>query len=454
MKTPAAHVRAMPFYQKWLILGILIGIAAGIGALIFYFLLDFVQTLFLTDFVGMTIPSAVGDYGAGGLSFSPGTWYLIPLSLIIGGLVSGFFVYRFAPDAAGHGTDSAINSFHNKKGKISRSVPIIKTIASAFTIGSGGSAGREGPASQISAGIGSWMADVFRLDDKERRIALLAGLGAGIGTIFKAPIGGAILAMEIPYKGDFESAVIFPAIVASAVGYSIFGSVVGFQPIFGYYLGVFAIGSLPLYAILGAVTGIMAIFYIKAFYAIDDNFKKLGISNYFKPALGALVVGIIAIAFPEVLATGYGWIQLMINGSFSAFPTFGLPILFLLIMLVFAKIFATSLTIGSGGSGGVFGPGMFIGATIGAVVGLVLHLGFPALVPSIAPFVIIGMLAFFGGAAKVPIAMLLVVTEMTGSLQILPAAMIAVAISYLVSGKYTIYKSQIPERKEKLVVRT
>ncbi len=441
----------MSFYQKWLVLGVLIGIAAGIGALIFYTLLNFVQTVFLTDFVGMTLPSAVGDYGGGAASFSLGNWYLIPLSLVIGGLLAGFFVYKFAPETEGHGTDAAINSFHNKKGKISREVPIIKTIASALTIGSGGSAGREGPTAQISAGIGSWLADVFGLSDKERRIALLVGLGAGIGTIFKAPIGGAILAMELPYKGDFEAKAIFPAVVASAVGYSIFGSVVGFQPLFGYYLGTFVVASLPLYVILGVVTGLMAILYVKTFYTINDKFKKLGISNYLKPALGAFVVGLVAIAFPEILSTGYGWIQLMINGSFAAFPTYGLPIIFLLIMLPFAKILVTSLTIGSGGSGGVFGPGMFIGATIGTVVGILMHLAFPVLAPSIAPFVIIGMLAFFGGAAKVPIAMLLMVTEMTGSLQILPAAMIALVISYVVSGKYTIYKSQLPERRERLV---
>ncbi|MDE1859176.1 MAG: chloride channel protein, partial [Candidatus Micrarchaeota archaeon] len=218
------------------------------------------------------------------------------------------------------------------------------------------------------------------------------------------------------------------------------------------YLGTFIVASLPLYVILGIVTGLMAILYIKTFYAVSDKFKKLGISNYFKPAIGAFVVGLVAIAFPEILSTGYGWVQLMINGNFASFPTYGLPLLFLLIMLPFAKIFVTSLTIGSGGSGGVFGPGMFIGATIGAVVGVLLHLVFPTLAPSIAPFVIIGMLAFFGGAAKVPIAMLLMVTEMTGSLQILPAAMIALAVSYLVSGKHTIYKSQIPERRERLVV--
>ncbi len=435
----------MEYFEKWLILGIIIGIAAGIGAIIFYYLIIYVQSLFLGGIVGMTVPTASGE---GSRGFVQGNFLLVPVSIILGGLLSGFLVYKFAPEAEGHGTDAIINSFHNKNGEIRRRVPIVKTISSAITIGSGGSAGREGPTAQIASGIGAFLADLLKLTKEEKRIAILVGAGAGIGTIFKAPIGGALLAVEVPYKRDFETSALFPAIVASAVGYSIFGSIVGFQPIFGYYLGVFNPLNLPLYAVLGIGTGIFAIIYVKFFYYIHDKFKSFKISNYYKPAIGAVIVGIIAILFPEIMSVGYGWVQFMVNGSISSFPTFGLPILLILVLLPFAKIVATTFSIGTGGSGGVFAPGIFVGASVGLLFGMLFHMIFPGMVPLVAPFVIVGMLALMGGAGKIPISVLLMITEMTGSLQLLPAAMIAVSMSYLISGQSTIYRSQVATRKE------
>ncbi|MCL5413132.1 MAG: chloride channel protein, partial [Candidatus Marsarchaeota archaeon] len=188
--------------------------------------------------------------------------------------------------------------------------------------------------------------------------------------------------------------------------------------------------------------------YIKFFYYIHDKFKSFKISNYYKPAVGAVIVGTIAILFPEIMSVGYGWVQFMVNGSISSFPTFGLPTLLILVLLPFAKIVATSFSIGTGGSGGVFAPGIFVGASVGLLFGMLFHMIFPSLVTSVAPFVIVGMLALMGGAGKIPISVLLMITEMTGSLQLLPAAMIAVSMSYLISGQSTIYRSQVATRKE------
>lgn len=439
-------VNALPYYQKWLVMGILIGIAAGIGAIIFYFALQYTSNLFLTDFVGTTVPNPVGEGGVAGYTYYTAYYYLIPVAAVIGGLIAGIIIYTFAPESEGHGTDTAISAFHNNDGKILRRTPIVKTIASAITIGSGGSGGREGPTALIAAGIGSWISDVFKLSDRDRRIAVLVGIGAGIGTIFKAPMGGAILAIEVPYLADFETGAIFPAVIASAVGYTIFGSMVGFQPLFGYYIGTFDPSRLPLYALLGLITGLAAIAYVKTFYKLTDRFKSMKIPNHFKPAIGGLTTGLIGLLFPEVLATGYGWVQILINGSFNLLPTFGLPLLAILILLPIAKMVATSFSIGSGGSGGVFGPGMVIGASIGAAAGFVFHALVPSLAPNVAPFVIVGMLAFFGAAGKVPISVLIMITEMTGSLQLLPAAMTAVVFSYVVSGQKSIYRSQRPHR--------
>jgi len=438
-------IRNLEYFRKWLILGIFIGIAAGIGALIFYYLIIYAQSLFLGNIAGMQPPTPTGE---GGLPYVPGNDLLVPVSILLGGLLSGLLVYKFAPEAEGHGTDAMIDTFHNKNGKIRRRVPLVKAIASAITIGSGGSAGREGPTAQIAAGIGSWLSDAFKLDDRDRRIAVLVGTGAGIGTIFKAPIGGALLAVEVPYMRDFETGALFPAIVASAVGYSIFGSIVGFQPIFGYYLGAFNPFNFPFFAVLGVASGIFVIFYVKVFYRIRNAFRSLKISNYYKPMIGALFVGLIAMLFPEIVGVGYGWVQVFSAGNFQSLPALGMPLLLVLILLPFAKVFATSFTVGSGGSGGVFAPGIFIGASLGLVFGLLFNYISPTLAVSVTPFVIVGALAFMGAAGKVPVSVLLMVTEMTGSLQLLPAAMVAVALSYLVSGKSTIYESQVPTRMD------
>ncbi|GGP20880.1 chloride channel protein [Thermocladium modestius] len=443
------RLNSLPYLEKWLVLGVILGIVAGLSSLTFYFAIKAMEYVFLTHLVGMSIPRPLGEGGSLDFLFRAGRYYLIPVSMVIGGAISGLLVYTFAPEAEGHGTDAAISAFHYRQGKVRWRVIPVKLIASAVTIGSGGSAGREGPTAQLSAGIGSMMADLLGLSPEDRRKAVAVGIGAGIGTIFKTPIGGAILAAEILYRRDLETDVIYPSIIAAAVGYSIFGSVVGFTPIFGNYLGAFNPFRLPLYAVLGLVAGGVGLLYIKSFYGIQRAFRKAALSPYLKPVIGGAGAGLIALLAPEVMATGYGWINLLEYERLGEIVSItAVPIVVLLLLLPFLKILATDLTIGSGGSGGVFAPGMFIGAFLGGDLGLLFHYLFPQLVPSIAPFVIVGMISLFGGAAKAPLSVLIMVTEMTGSLQLLPGAMIAVAISYIVTGNNSIYSSQVPTRRE------
>ncbi|BBG24814.1 Voltage-gated ClC-type chloride channel ClcB [Sulfuracidifex tepidarius] len=436
------------YFEKWFILGAIVGVVAGLAATTFYELLHLMEFIFLFKFIGMSYPRPLGEGGTLSFVFNKGHYYLIPFSIAIGGAISGFIVYTFAPEAEGHGTDAAIRAYHDYQGKMRWVVVPVKVIASAVTIGSGGSAGREGPTAQFSAGIGSLLGDLFKLSPEDRRRMVAIGIGAGIGTIFKTPIGGALLAAEILYRRDLEPELIYPGLVASAIGYVIFGSFFGFTPVFGYYLGTFSPFRLPMYAVLGLVSGVMAILYVKSFYGVQYVFKRLKISNYFKPVIGGLIMGAIALVAPEVIGTGYGWINLTEYAKFNAFYSPVLPLIVLLVSLPFLKILATSFSIGSGGSGGVYAPGLVIGATLGADIGLLFHYLFPQVAPAIAPFVIIGMAAFFGAAGKVPLSVIVMVTEMTGSLQILPGAMIAVAISYLVSGNYTIYRAQVPTRRD------
>lgn len=430
------------YLRKWIPIAIIIGIISGLGALLFDQAISFFNGLLLGNIVGFVPPTPIGE---GGLTptftFNP---YLLPLVTTFGGLISGIIVFGLAPEAEGHGTDAAIDAFHNKKGEIRSRTPLIKLLASAITIGSGGSAGREGPTALIGAGFGSFIAKRLHLNQHDRRIALAVGIGAGIGAIFKAPFGGAILAAEILYMGDFEVDALFPAFIASTVGYSILGFVKGWTPVFGTVdLGVFQDPiNLPFYALLGLACGLVGISYVVSFYGIKNAFKRLKIPNFVKPAIGGLAVGLIGVFFPQILGVGYGWLQLLINGDFTVIPILILPVIIVL------KIVATSLTIGSGGSGGVFGPALVIGGMLGAIVWAILNYIVPNFQPNVGVFVIVGMMAFFGGIGKVPVAVILMASEMTGSYTLLVPSMIATAIAFVITTRHTIYKSQLPSRAQ------
>ena len=430
--------------RKWVIVGILIGIMAGIGSYILYFGIIFFTRVFLTGITGIRLPPV--GVSAVGIPFYYPVYdkYLIPVSTTLGGLISGFLVYRFAPEAEGHGTDAAIDAFHNKDGRIRRRVPVIKTLASAITIGSGGSAGREGPTAQIASGFGSFIADAFHFNDHDRRIAAAAGIGAGIGSIFLAPLGGAILSTEILYKRDFEVEALIPSIIASITGYSIFGYYFHYRPLFDIpILPTFSHPiNLILYTIVGVLAGGLGILYVKTFYTTTSAFRRLKpVSKYFRPAIGGLGVGIIAIYFPEVLGLGYGVTQQLLLGYLTLLP------LSVLIILIFLKIISTSLTIGSGGSGGVFAPGMVIGSLLGATIYDTFNPLFPTV--TIAAVVIVSMISFFGGVSKAPVSVIIIGTEMTGGFSLFLPIMLATLIAYFITGdKYCIYSKQVPTRKD------
>src|SRR5581483_11285518 len=256
------------YLTKWLLLGTLIGLVAGVGAIAFSTAIGLATQLCLGRLVGYLPPAPVGE-GTPALIPIARPW-LLPLVVALGGLISGLIVFTLAPEAEGHGTDAAIAAIHHRRGQIRARIPPIKLIASAITIGSGGSGGREGPSAQISAGFGSLLADWLQLGTQDRRIAVAAGMGAGIGAIFRAPLGGAVLAAEILYLHDIEVEAIIPALIASIVGFSIFGSFVGFDPVFGN-LPKFAYAQpiqLLYYAVIGVICGIIGVLYARGFYGI------------------------------------------------------------------------------------------------------------------------------------------------------------------------------------------
>jgi len=433
------------YLQKWLVLGVLIGAMAGTGAIVFYEALLGATHLFLGVLAGYHVPTPIGESGhAASASFSR-PWAL-PLVVGLGGLLGALLVFRFAPDAEGHGTDAAISAVHHNPRGIRFRTVIVKIVASALTIGSGGSGGREGPTGQISAGFASLLARELDLSPADARTAVATGIGSGIGAIFGAPLGGAVLATEILYRDDFDVEALLPCFIASIVGYVIFGAAIGFTPLFGFN-GSYHFSDpsqLLWFALIGVLGGIIGLLYAKGFYGIAAAFTKVPLPRWMKPAIGGVLVGSIALAIPEVLGTGYGWIQQGLGHHLLSLP------LWIVLILPFARIVATGLSIGSGGSGGIFGPGMVIGAFIGASVWRLFDPIVPSMGHSPTPYVIVGMMCCFGSISRAPLAVMLMVAEMTGSVSILAPAMVAVGLAWFIvrRGDDTIYRSQLKSRAD------
>ncbi len=430
------------YLGKWLLISGSIGIVAGLGAVAFYSSIELCTRVFLGRIVGYLPPSPLGE-GTPEVVPMMRPW-LLPLVTAAGGLISGLIVFKFAPEAEGHGTDAAIEAVHFKQGNIRARIPLVKLVASAITIGSGGSGGREGPAAQISAGFGSLMGKWLGLEAQNRRIAVAAGIGSGIGAIFRAPLGGALLAAEILYLRDLEVEVLVPALIASIVGYSVFCTFYGFSPIFGGQAGLNFDNPIQLlyYAVLGAACGLFGIMYSRSYYGVADFSRRVKLPPWLRPAIGGLLVGLMGLVLPGVLHMGYGWVQVAMGQDLLGLP------LWVVLVLPLAKIISTSLSIGTGGSGGIFGPGMVIGGMLGASFWRLCHGMLPGMPPEPAPFVIIGMISMFGGIAHAPLAVMLMVAEMTGNLSLLAPAMVAVAISSALVGNNTIYRSQLPSRAD------
>lgn len=425
----------------------MIGVAGALGALIFAWMLRHVTSLALIQGVGYSNPLAGGEGGGGLESFD---WrshmqlarpWILPAVGALGGLITGILVKRFAPEAEGHGTDAVIRSFHQQGGRIRPQVPIVKTLASAITIGTGGSAGREGPIAQIGAGFGSFLATRLQLSDRDRRTFVVAGMAAGVASIFQAPLGGAFFAVEVLYREDIEAALIMPAVIAAITGYSVYSSIVGSSTIFTTpeFRFVNPVELLPL-VVMAVVCAIVGIVYVRVFYGLRHRvFERLPIPFIFKPALGGLALGFLGILVPPVLGSSYGWLQQAINGS--------LPV-GLLLLSGGAKILATSLTIGSGGSGGVFAPSLVIGGMLGGAYGWGMHSLFPRLVDQPTAYVLIGMATFFAGAANVPISTTIMISELTGSYTLLVPLIFACSIAHLIGRRWSLYTQQVRTHNE------
>jgi H+/Cl- antiporter ClcA/K+/H+ antiporter YhaU regulatory subunit KhtT len=433
------------YTQKWLVLGSIVGIIAGLGAVVFYEALRLATYVFLQVLAGYRVPLPASEGGRAASSYFERPW-AIPLIACAGALAGAVLVFAIAPEAEGHGTDAAIAAVHHNPRGVRLRTVFVKIVASALTIGSGGSGGREGPTGQISAGFGSFLARFLDLSPSDARITVASGIGSGIGAIFGAPLGGAVLATEILYRDDFEVEALLPSFIASIVAYAVWGSFEGFGPLFGY-VGNYQLTSavqLVWFGVIGIIGGFVGLLYAKSFYGMAAFFSRLTIARWIRPAIGGLIVGCIALAIPEVLGTGYGWIQVGLGAQLMHLP------LWIVLVLPFARIATTGLSIGSGGSGGIFGPGMVIGAFVGAAVWRLLEPVVPSLGHDPAPYVIVGMMACFGSISRAPLAVMLMVAEMTGTLSLVVPAMLAVGLATLIVRRNddTIYRSQLRSRAE------
>ena len=425
-------------FGRWLILALIIGVVAGLGAALLTWGVDGVASLLHHRVVGFEAPGH-GEHGSGTWHPPERPWLLL-LVLPAAGLLVGFIVTTFAPEAEGHGTDAVISAYHRGGALLRPRIIPLKLVASALTIGSGGSAGREGPVAHISAGFASYLSQLLKLPTLDRRILVICGMAAGVGGMFRAPLGAALFAIEVLYsENDYESEALIPAIMSSIVAYVVNASLTGWHPIFRTQVEQFTTPrELVAYLILGVILAVIGVIYVKVFYGMRDAvFAKLPVPAMVKPAIGGLLVALMALAVPQVMSGGYGWIQLTLDGA--------LPLKVLLLLLP-AKILATSFTISSGGSGGVFAPSLVIGGVIGAIFAAAAQRIAPGFAPATAACVLVGMGGFFAGVAKVPIASLIMVAEMSGSYNLLVPLMLVCSVSFLLMRGVSIYEAQVPTR--------
>lgn len=442
-----------------------VGIAAGIAGALLFAGLELFQHVLLENLAGYTPLRADGETLVTSVETRQFRPWLLTILPALGGLACGLLA-RWAPEIAGGGGDAMIDAFHHHGGRIRRRVIGLKALASMFTLGSGGAGGREGPTMQIGGALGSLVAKWLRVNARERRILLVAGVAAGISAVFRTPLGAALLAVEVLYKDGFESDALVPAVLASVVSYSVIISIFGQSTLFARVPRFpFRPGQLPLYAVLALLEAGLAVGFLTVFRRIRDFFKASRLPPWARPAVGGLLLG--AFAVPVImlvgehihqpgqglglLGGGYGAVQMAISGS-EWLPE-GWTTIGLLGALALAKLLAASLTIGSGGSAGDFAPSLAIGGLIGGAFGRAAQLVLED--PHVQPgaFALVGMGAFYGGVAHVPLAALVLVCELAGNYDLLVPLMLTQGIAFVALRKRALYESQVGTLRESPVHR-
>lgn len=420
----------------------IVGMMAGIGAIVLRYLIKFIgaSTGFSTD-----------PY-----SFTQSSWGLaVVIAPALGGLVAGLLIWRFASEAKGHGVPEVMTAMLTNKGRIRPRVGIIKTLASAITIGSGGSAGREGPMVQIGATSGSSLGQFLNLSTNDTRTLLACGAAAGIAATFNAPLGAIMFAIELillEFRTKSFIPLVISSVVATIISHAAMGEEIAF-PIKNLYALSDPVIEMPLYIILGIVCALAALLFIWMLYKFEDFFDDMKIPEYIKPMLGGLalgVMGLISFNFMGqyyIFNTGYGTMMPILDpGGWGPMGIVGVDLLILFIILALLKIIATSFTLGSGGSGGVFAPSLFIGAAVGGAFGVGVNMAFPTIETPYSAYALVGMAAVFVGTSRATLTAIFIMFEMTSNYQIILPLMFACVVSDAVANilsKETIYTKKL-----------
>ena len=416
-------------------LAVVVGAVTGLGAVGFRWLI----TAFTRMFTGYDDYSGLGRVPSAHWP-QLGFWFLL-LTPVIAGAVYGPLVHRFAPEARGHGVPEVMYAVSHRGGRIAPQVSLVKAVASALCIGGGGSVGREGPIVQIGSAAGSTLAQLLRLDTPRVRLLVACGAAAGISATFNAPLAGPFFAMELilrSFTAESFGAVVLASVTADVVGRAMLGD----HPFLA--LPSFAVRSpveYLLYIVLGVAVGVVGVAFSKVLYLIEDACDWVWRGpEWARPMVGGLVLGILLIALPQMYGVGYPVLQNAVEGKY---------VLGMLLLLMVGKMLATSLTIGIGGSGGVFAPTLFVGAMAGTAFGMIAHGWFPGITESAGAYGLIGMGAALGGATGAPITAVIILFELTGEysiiLPLMAAVVMAAGTGHLLS-KNTIYTAKLSRR--------
>lgn len=438
---------------------IVVGLTVGAAGCLMLVALEHVEALVLEHLLRYPHVRPAGDHRAGTVAAGAVRLWAVALVPMVGGLIAGL-LSRLAPEVRGGGGDAMIDAFHHRGGVIRRRVILLKPLASIATLGSGGAGGREGPTMHLGGAIGSWIGTILPATDRERRVLMIAGVAAGIAAVFRTPLGAALLAIEVLYRDDFESEALIPAVLASVVAYSLSATVLSTSPMFGELPRFpFRWEHLPLYALTAVLVALAAYGFVALLAAVRRGVARLPGPRWATPALGGLALGGLAVAVylvvpgwlgvpashTSLLGGGYGGAQLAITGDDAL--GIGAGAAAVLAVVGVLRALATSLTIGSGGSAGDFAPSLAIGALLGGAVGHAASAWFDIGGISPGAFALVGMAAFYGGAAKVPLAATIMVCEMAGSYDLLVPLMLAQGIAFVALRRVALYPAQVPNQR-------
>lgn len=406
-------------------LAVIVGAVSGFGAVVFRWLIKIFQSLFFD--------------GGGKLLAFLGQYYVIVIP-VVGGLLVGPLIYFCAREAKGHGVPEVMEAVAVRGGRIRPRVAVVKSLASSLCIGSGGSVGREGPIVQIGASVGSAIGQWLRLPDEKIKTLVACGAAGGISATFNAPIAGVFFALEVILGKVVTTRfghVVISSVTADLLAHAFLGNKRAFTV---PHFGIVSTWEIGFYVVVGIAAALAALAFIYLLYRCEDLFDALKLPEYFKPALGGVVIGLLGLYSHDLFGVGYEGIEKALSGQIALQE---------LLLLLILKLVATSVTIGSGGSGGIFAPSLFIGAMLGSALGNIFHSLFPAVTAPAGAYGIVGMAAVFAGAARAPFSAILILFEMTDDYAIILPLMTAVVVSTMLSravSRETIYTMKLSRR--------